>query len=307
MIVSRIDPLTGKQCKWEFCKKIYVKCFIIFNPTGLDTIHAKCANNAILNGNFMDTTTVAGELGIGGIIGHWAIFKNLGGEGAVIVHDTIGAFDNGSVTAIGRKNHYAGIVQKVNLPANTYTTVEFEYRNWQNDNTPLGTVIDINLQPNPDNDLGAQNLHRVIVTNDTIGAWKRISFTVSKVNFNNKYFVICVQNDETGNKNSIISLDNIEICTSATTNAKDKEQDRIKFQVFPNPNTGDFNIELPIDANEKMKLRITDLTGRVLAEKQPTVGTTSQRIELNDLANGLYFIQVVQEGRVIGLERFVKQ
>ena len=36
-------------------------------------------------------------------------------------------------------------------------------------------------------------------------------------------------------------------------------------------------------------------------------GSTLQHIELNDLANGLYFIQVVQEGRVIGVERFVKQ
>ena len=104
-----------------------------------------------------------------------------------------------------------------------------------------------------------------------------------------------------------ISVDNFELCSLATTSSKEETPERVEFKVFPNPNTGDFNVELPFDATEKMKLRITDLTGRVLTEKQPTIGSASQYMELSNLTNGLYFIQVVQEGRIIGVERFVKQ
>ncbi len=307
MIVSRIDPMTGKQCKWEYCKKIYVKCFV-FGDIITDSYNSSCIDNVVLNGNFTDTTNVTGELGSGGSLKHWAIFKNQGSDGTVMVEDSTGAFDAGSATIIGRKNNYAGIVQKVNLSKNKLAHVVFEYYNWQNGNTPAGTTIDILLVPNATNDLGGQLLHRINVTNDTSSAWKQVSFTVGgNVNFDNKHFVCCVQNAETDKVFSVISVDNFELCSLEKTASKEETPERVEFKVFPNPNTGDFNIELPFDATEKMKLRVTDLTGRVLTEKQPTIGSASQYMELSNLANGLYFIQVVQEGRVIGVERFVKQ
>lgn len=303
MTVSR--TVNGVKCEDRFyCKKIFVWCPII-NPTG--SVSTTCINNVILNGNFTDTSRVAGELGNGGVLGNWSPFKK--GDGITMVEDSIGAFDEGSITTIGRNNNYAGISQKVNLSKNNFAHVRFQYRNWQNGNTPKGTVIEFFLAPNATNDLGAQLLHRInVVDQDTSNAWITGSFTVGgNINFDNKYFVCCVRNEETDNIFSVISFDNFELCSLETTAAKEEILERVKIQVFPNPNSGDFNIQLPFLATEKMKLRVTDLTGRILTEKQPSIGDASQHLELNGIANGLYIIQIVQEGRVIGVERFVKQ
>lgn len=79
------------------------------------------------------------------------------------------------------------------------------------------------------------------------------------------------------------------------------------LRLYPNPNPGLFTLELPIPATTGMRLRITDPTGRLLQDRPTEPGLAQQTIEANELPNGLYFLQVVQDGKVLGVERFVKQ
>ena len=77
--------------------------------------------------------------------------------------------------------------------------------------------------------------------------------------------------------------------------------------IFPNPNPGLFTVELPQPATPGMSFRVTDLAGRLVLQKQIEAGNERQTVQAGDLPDGLYFLQVVQDGRLLAVERFVKQ
>ena len=104
------------------------------------------------------------------------------------------------------------------------------------------------------------------------------------------------------NKCEIDSLCSIRIVSGVKDAA-----DKIRILITPNPTQGTFTVELPQPATSKMSFRITDLAGRLVMEKQTEVGHIIQNVEASKLADGLYFLQVVTEGRIIAVEKFVKQ
>jgi photosystem II stability/assembly factor-like uncharacterized protein len=105
--------------------------------------------------------------------------------------------------------------------------------------------------------------------------------------------------------NPNIVVDNI--CLGETIVSTNELSAQLPLLIFPNPNTGSFIVELPQVAISTMLLRIHDVTGRLLFEKQAESGNVTQTIETATLANGLYFLQVVSEKKILGVARFVKQ
>ncbi len=91
-------------------------------------------------------------------------------------------------------------------------------------------------------------------------------------------------------------------CTTPTDETTYKN-----FHIIPNPNNGTFIVELPEAAKSGLKFRITDVTGRVIQEYQTEMGNSQQTVKANNLASGLYFLQVVSEGKILAAEKFVKQ
>ncbi|MBN2891579.1 MAG: T9SS type A sorting domain-containing protein [Bacteroidales bacterium] len=68
--------------------------------------------------------------------------------------------------------------------------------------------------------------------------------------------------------------------------------DAINVSVFPNPTTGLVNVQ-----NAKgYKLQVTDISGRILQTVNATSETTT--VDLSQYANGMYFIQIVDNGVV---------
>jgi Secretion system C-terminal sorting domain len=88
---------------------------------------------------------------------------------------------------------------------------------------------------------------------------------------------------------------------------KDLGYNELDVTISPNPNSGNFTIELSQTILPNMKLRVTDLTGRNLMEKQMDIGIQTQTVDAAALPVGLYFLQVISEGKVVAVERFVKQ
>jgi len=80
-----------------------------------------------------------------------------------------------------------------------------------------------------------------------------------------------------------------------------------QMRISPNPNPGIFTIDLPSPATLGMAFRITDLTGRLVQEQKAEPGSALQTVRAGELPNGLYFLQVVSEGKVLAIEKFVKQ
>ncbi len=79
------------------------------------------------------------------------------------------------------------------------------------------------------------------------------------------------------------------------------------LRIFPNPNPGIFTVELPEPAKLGITFRITDLAGRLVQEQKTEPGSVQQIVRAGVLPAGLYFLQVVSEGKVLAVEKFVKQ
>src|SRR5690606_705290 len=82
---------------------------------------------------------------------------------------------------------------------------------------------------------------------------------------------------------------------------------KASLRIYPNPNSGVFTLELPEAAPTSMTFRILNLTGQVLLEQRAETGSIRQAVAADALPSGLYFVQVLEAGEVVGIGRFVKQ
>lgn len=79
------------------------------------------------------------------------------------------------------------------------------------------------------------------------------------------------------------------------------------LHISPNPNNGTFSTTLPRPASAGMSLRVTDLAGRLILEKQAEEGYVEQTVAIAGLPAGMYFLQVLADGKALAVERFVKE
>jgi len=80
-----------------------------------------------------------------------------------------------------------------------------------------------------------------------------------------------------------------------------------EYKIYPNPNHGDFTIELPMPAPENLVLRVLSYTGQVISEHKAERGSASQKLQLSNLANGMYFLQIISSGQIVHFEKIIKQ
>ena len=97
----------------------------------------------------------------------------------------------------------------------------------------------------------------------------------------------CETNDE-------ISVE-IKDCTSI-----DENQQSVQISVFPNPNTGVFNLQLNTLNSQTVSIRVTDLSGKIVyrSEEIRINGSYDQRIDLSHLSGGVYSIFVIGDNGV---------
>ncbi|HFC00317.1 MAG TPA: T9SS type A sorting domain-containing protein [Phaeodactylibacter sp.] len=67
-------------------------------------------------------------------------------------------------------------------------------------------------------------------------------------------------------------------------------------KVFPNPSSGDITIELKFQITEQAQLRLTDLTGKIVFEKNIQNASTTHHF--NHLPKGVYLLQVIHGEQV---------
>lgn len=79
------------------------------------------------------------------------------------------------------------------------------------------------------------------------------------------------------------------------------------LRIIPNPNTGAFVAEMSQPAPANTQYRIVSLTGQVLQTRPVQEGTQQQNVEAGDLPDGLYFLQLLVQGRVLTVEKLIKQ
>lgn len=298
MTVIRTEP-NGLRCEAKFCQKVKVKC----NPGGNDPNVTFCANDVILNGDFTEGIE-AGDLDRGPRKPWTPVFPSLG-RSFVFGVDSSGSGDAGHLILNGGKGSFSGIWQQVNLSPNIYTTIEFDYKNYLGKSSPAGTVLEFRLEPDSISGGPSQILYRHVIS-DTSAAWTNVVVSVkTSPNPEFKYLVICLQNDDDALQ-SMVGIDNLSMCTRSISDTKNLSALK-PIRIFPNPNPGSFNVELQQPATTGMTLRVTDLAGRLVLEKQAQTGNKLQTVQAENLAGGMYLLQLVEKGRVVGVEKFVKQ
>ncbi len=78
-------------------------------------------------------------------------------------------------------------------------------------------------------------------------------------------------------------------------------------RLYPNPNPGYFTLQLPNPAVQSMSIRVTDPMGRILLTQNAEPGNAFHLVQAAELPGSLYFLQVVLDGHILAVERFVKQ
>jgi uncharacterized protein YjdB/regulation of enolase protein 1 (concanavalin A-like superfamily) len=104
-------------------------------------------------------------------------------------------------------------------------------------------------------------------------------------------------------------LSTLEPATNASTPlSTNNEQRSTDFQVYPNPTSGELNVNLAQYAGRAVRLEVYSLTGQLLRFVEiDEVQTTVERLDLSGFAGGLYLVKVKSDGLPDVTKRVVLQ
>jgi hypothetical protein len=80
------------------------------------------------------------------------------------------------------------------------------------------------------------------------------------------------------------------------------------LNIYPNPTTDEVTVEFTSTANSIVDVKVVDMSGRVIKQIQSNIfeGVNNVSLSLGDLANGIYTVQVVENGVVSHVSRVTK-
>jgi hypothetical protein len=79
------------------------------------------------------------------------------------------------------------------------------------------------------------------------------------------------------------------------TGMNEKEWNDIRLDIYPNPNTGHFNVEFLLKEKSTVSLSVFELNGKPVGLSNHYILPAGKRkisVSLNDISNGLYFVQL---------------
>jgi glucose/arabinose dehydrogenase len=95
----------------------------------------------------------------------------------------------------------------------------------------------------------------------------------------------------TGCSNSISTVIHVDACLGIGGNSS-----LLSLSLFPNPNNGEFTLNLIMRKEQQLNAEITDVLGKVIFEKQISVTTGNNSVQLNNiLAKGVYLLMLRNE------------
>lgn len=135
-------------------------------------------------------------------------------------------------------------------------------------------------------------------------AWRKDSVSLSVLN--NKSGAMFSFECRSGWGN-IIYLDNIDVSVPSSTTSIQNLSESSGIKVYPNPNSGSFNILFPETPAEKTLVLVYDALGRQVYLAPIHTGTT--QITLDERPSGIYFYRIMTEsgGRLISEGKLIVQ
>lgn len=82
------------------------------------------------------------------------------------------------------------------------------------------------------------------------------------------------------------------------------QEEIVELEVYPNPSSHEININLNSAKNSKARIEIFDTHGKLM-KAHAIYKSSNERIEISDLASGLYFINIYQD-KSVHTKKFIK-
>lgn len=298
----------GTNCWMTYCSYVTLNCIIV----GVSGI---CESNEIENSGFNEKS-IAGILGHGGTTQGWT-----SRSGSPELIDGSGCGDPFSIQLAGKcAKEYVDIIDYSVELLHGKNGFNFSacYKAFPGNLKP-GTVLVLRLSDIPQESAECSGLcmevARIPLDEHILENWNSISSSFL-LNVDNmccrKWLTIHIENDLTDDEldaNSIVQLDNIcfEQNDRTTVPTFDINKEEGHIRIYPNPNDGEFIVELPEPAMDGTSIRIIGLTGQILFDKRNITGKALQSVKTSQLPDGMYFVQVLSEGHVLYINKFVKQ
>ena len=120
--------------------------------------------------------------------------------------------------------------------------------------------------------------------------WKRA--TVSLVPFSGNTIKIRFNGNTGGDYQTDIAIDDINISDAVSLNENDLSN---SISIFPNPNNGEFKIEILDNSLKNVSVKIVDVSGRLIHSQK--INSKLNTIDLKGIAPGIYTISLISEGK----------
>ena len=119
-------------------------------------------------------------------------------------------------------------------------------------------------------------------------------------------FVTSPYTPEQGEPASRARMQIDHLCFSDFVVSTPVDEKLMPLRIYPNPNQSELVVELPEPVLQFTTLRIISLTGDVLNEISVSSSTGVQFINTEYLTTGMYFLQLISNGQVKSISKFVK-
>ena len=129
-----------------------------------------------------------------------------------------------------------------------------------------------------------------------------ISIDTTGFGFGVKQYFVDVTNQNNCTNSDTIYIDFVD-CTGI-----DEFADNVDVNIYPNPSTGIFNVDLQSTISSKINIMVISATGRVIknSENILTQGSKSIKINLSDYPSGIYQLIIAGENGMINKKLIVK-
>jgi len=301
MVVNRKKP-SGDNCEtFTFTRQVNVNC-----QDG-----PQCNDSRIVNPNFNDEGSVPGGLNSGGSTSGW-----IGAEGNPVIMTGVQDSHDGWVIGLRGNHNYSDVLQsKESICFPPTGAITLRYSIAQTFPVRHGFVKVTLVSGSEFKTIGTFELPEI----DSSNWWEsEFPFDVtdwigSELCDDNEasvpvYIQLSVYNEFGDNQGgpltfSEILVDNVCIDNMVSSSSPILAQ---AIKLFPNPNGGEFAIEFPETVHQVTSLQIIDITGQVLIQDKVEVGATLQHIDAYNLPQGIYFLRVLLNEKIISFERFIK-
>lgn len=298
MYVKRISV---DSCQMEYCKRINASCGGGTGGSGTGLIPCP-VDNKIGNSKF-SVGTQTGSLKSGAVLDSWELIPNI--QGDVIVFKQ-GASNDGQAIFKFNSNSSSGLMQRLNPFELGFVNYGFEVFNYgSNSNVNENSKIELSLYNNAQLS-GQAIILDTIVIDSSYSGWTNISKNVGRnITPDYIYFVVkCIGGS--AQEYSYIGIDNLELCQDRRVATNDYESVNGEVEIIPNPNNGEFEINLQHGLKSEVEGKIISMDGKTIMLFQIPKRKATFKIKANELESGVYILRLF-DGKNYYSNKFVKQ